>query len=190
MYRTRVLLLGIAVGVLLMGAGCGARDAAPTAPAPAPTFIEPELPPLPDASSAPIAPPTPADAVPTTPLPLPVEQPGNATAPPRAVDAPPLPLPPEAEAPAPRTIAITAKQWEFVPSTIRLTRGEPVVLEVTSIDVDHGFSAPDLGINEHLSPGGIARIAITPQKIGTFPMSCNIFCGAGHGTMRGSIVVE
>ena len=47
----------------------------------------------------------------------------------------------------PRAITITAKRFEFVPSTITLKKGETVKLVVTSQDVTHGLFLRPLKID-------------------------------------------
>jgi cytochrome c oxidase subunit 2 len=89
-----------------------------------------------------------------------------------------------------RTITITAKRFEFVPSTITLKKGETVKLLVTSEDVTHGFFLRPLKIDTDLVPGQTQEIAVTPQSAGTFTAICHHFCGAGHGGMKLTIVVE
>ena len=89
-----------------------------------------------------------------------------------------------------RTIAITAKRFEFVPSTITLKKGETVKLVVTSEDVTHGFFLRTLKIDTDLVPGETQQISVTPQTAGTFTAICHHFCGAGHGNMKLTVVVE
>lgn len=182
-------MIGMPLGMLvLLGAGCGTRDTSPALATPA--FEQPAaLPPIP---GGPAAPPRTTDAIPT--LPLPGTNIVTPTLPPiPGIATPPAPAThpaPATPTPQPRTIAVTAKTWAFEPSTIRLTKGETVILEVTSVDVDHGLLIPALNVSEKLTPGSTTRITVMPQEIGTFPMICNVFCGAGHKDMRGSIVVE
>lgn len=38
-------------------------------------------------------------------------------------------------------------------------------------------------------PGNVAKIRVVPDKAGTFTFLCDIFCGAGHETMNGTITV-
>jgi cytochrome c oxidase subunit 2 len=90
----------------------------------------------------------------------------------------------------PRTIAITAKRFEFVPPTITLKKGETVKLVVTSEDVTHGFFLRPLKIDTDLTPGETQQINVTPQSAGTFTAICHHFCGAGHGNMKLTVVVE
>ena len=61
-------------------------------------------------------------------------------------------VPAQAQDPAgaPRAIVITAKRFEFVPSTITLKKGETVKLVVTSEDVTHGLFIRPLKIDTDL----------------------------------------
>ncbi len=90
----------------------------------------------------------------------------------------------------PRAIVITAKRFEFVPSTITLKIGETVKLIVTSEDVTHGFFLRPLKIDTDLTPGETQQITVTPQTAGTFTAICHHFCGSGHGGMKLTVVVE
>jgi len=95
-----------------------------------------------------------------------------------------------ADAEEPRAIVITAKRFEFVPSTIMLKKGETVKLVVTSEDVTHGLFIRPLKIDTDLTPGETQQISVTPQTAGTFTAICHHFCGAGHGNMKLTVVVE
>ena len=90
----------------------------------------------------------------------------------------------------PRVIAITAKRFEFVPSTITLKKGETVKLVVKSEDVTHGLFLRGLKIDTDLTPGETQQITVTPQVAGTFTAICHHFCGSGHGGMKLTVVVE
>ena len=90
----------------------------------------------------------------------------------------------------PRVVAITAKRFEFVPSTINLKKGETVKLVVTSEDVTHGLFLRGLKIDTDLTPGETQQITVTPQTAGTFTAICHQFCGTGHGGMKLTVVVE
>jgi cytochrome c oxidase subunit II len=89
-----------------------------------------------------------------------------------------------------RVIKITAKKFEYNPNVIKIKKGVPVVLELTSLDRLHGFNCPGLKIRSDINPGKIARVKFTPVKSGTFPFFCDVFCGGGHEDMNGKIIVE
>lgn len=85
---------------------------------------------------------------------------------------------------------ITAKQFEFTPSTIEVNKGDKVRLIVTSVDVPHGIAIPEYGINQRLEPGKPETIEFTADKVGTFTAYCSVVCGSGHKSMKGQIIVK
>ena len=87
-------------------------------------------------------------------------------------------------------IQMTAKKYEFSPSTIRVKTGEAVKLTITSLDHDHGFKIEALHINQKLPKGQPVTVEFTPMQAGTFPFECSHFCGLGHGKMKGQLIVE
>ena len=89
-----------------------------------------------------------------------------------------------------KVIPVTAERFKFTPALIELKVGQPVVLEFTSLDRKHGFQVPDLKIDEIVEPGKVTRVRIVPDKAGTFPFHCDVFCGSGHESMEGEIVVK
>ena len=89
-----------------------------------------------------------------------------------------------------RTVDITAKRFEFVPSTLTLKRGETVRLRVTSEDVTHGLFLRPLKIDTDIVPGEVREVTVTPQVAGTFTAICHHFCGAQHGNMKLTVIVE
>ena len=85
---------------------------------------------------------------------------------------------------------VTANQWEFTPSTITVNKGDTVKLKITSVDVTHGFTLPDFGINEVLGPGKDVHVEFVADKTGTFSFWCSVPCGSGHSGMRGQLIVK
>lgn len=101
------------------------------------------------------------------------------------------------QAPAPASslkIEVTGHQWwwEFrypelgviTANEIRLPRGRPVHLEMTSADVIHSFWLPRLGGKRDVIPGRKTHLWFTPDSAGTFPGQCAEFCGTSHANMR------
>jgi len=95
----------------------------------------------------------------------------------------------KAKAPG-RQISVVMKKYEIQPAVIRVKSGEPVELDVTTADVQHGLDVPDLGIKESVQPGRTTRITFTPQKKGQFKVLCGVICGPHHEDMMGKLVVE
>jgi heme/copper-type cytochrome/quinol oxidase subunit 2 len=74
---------------------------------------------------------------------------------------------------------------------IEVSRGDVVVLKLTSSDVLHGFSLKDFGIylTDGIKPGKATYVTFTADKVGTFTFSCNAICGGMHQNMQGTIIV-
>jgi cytochrome c oxidase subunit II len=89
-----------------------------------------------------------------------------------------------------RVVRITAKRFEYSPASISLKKGEPVVLELVSLDRVHGFNAPDFKLRSDVKPNEITRLEFTPDRAGTFEFHCDVFCGSGHEDMSGEFVVH
>jgi|ERR1051325_5043382 cytochrome c oxidase subunit 2 len=87
-------------------------------------------------------------------------------------------------------VKVVAKKFDYTPGTIKLKKGAPVTLELTSADVVMGFNAPDFKVRADVVPGKTVRIRIVPDKTGTFTFFCDVFCGSGHEEMSGVIEVE
>jgi cytochrome c oxidase subunit 2 len=57
-------------------------------------------------------------------------------------------------------------------------------------DVIHSFWVPEWRIKKDNVPGITTDALITPDRTGTFQLICTELCGAGHTTMRATVVVQ
>ena len=87
-------------------------------------------------------------------------------------------------------IKMTAKKYEFSPSTIKAKKGDHIKLIITSVDHDHGFKLAAFHIDQKLPKGEAVTVEFTADQAGTFPFECSKFCGLGHGKMKGELIVE
>ena len=87
-------------------------------------------------------------------------------------------------------VEITAKRFAFSPDKITLKKGQTAKLRLHSEDVTHGFFLRALKLDETIPAGQTAEATVTPQTAGTFTTICDHFCGANHGNMNMTIVVE
>ena len=101
-----------------------------------------------------------------------------------------LPVTRSAGADMPRVVEIVAKRFQFTPDEVVLKKDEPVILRLTSQDVTHGFYMKKLGIDATIEPGRTTDVELTPREAGRFLTICDHFCGAGHGNMKMTLVVE
>ncbi len=97
-------------------------------------------------------------------------------------------------APAPigarKEFIITAKQWSFSPSIIKVKKGDLVVLKLKTVDVAHTYSIAEFGVNAEIKPGKTTVVEFTADKVGAFTSACKIYCGVGHVGMKGTLIVE
>ena len=91
--------------------------------------------------------------------------------------------------PAEQVIEMTARRFEYTPSEITVKAGVPVLLKIRSIDFVHGFSLPALQLRADLPPGQVTEVRFTAPQAGVLPFLCDNFCGEGHETMNGRVVV-
>lgn len=83
-----------------------------------------------------------------------------------------------------------ARAWSFAPTEIRVPAGSEVTFVATTPDVLHGFHIEGTRLNLMLIPGQVTRNSHTFDQPGEFLILCHEFCGSGHHTMAGKIVVE
>jgi cytochrome c oxidase subunit 2 len=88
-----------------------------------------------------------------------------------------------------RVIKIIARKFAFVPIEIRVKKGEAVVLQFTAPEVPMGFSLPDFAVRADIVPGKVVKLQLAPDKAGSFPFLCDVFCGSGHEDMSGMLIV-
>jgi cytochrome c oxidase subunit 2 len=67
--------------------------------------------------------------------------------------------------------------------------GESVLFNIHSKDVIHAFWVPAFRIQEDAVPGITTHWRVTPTRLGSYPVVCNLLCGLGHSLMRSTIHV-
>jgi heme/copper-type cytochrome/quinol oxidase subunit 2 len=86
-------------------------------------------------------------------------------------------------------IDMKAMKFRFTPDTIRVKAGTPVELHIVSQDTTHGIRIEGLQINEKLKVGEETVVRFTPTETGRYDFACSVFCGSGHRSMRGELIV-
>lgn len=85
-------------------------------------------------------------------------------------------------------IYLTAMMFSWYP-ILQLQAGKEYTLHISSADVNHGFSLFPLNVNFQIVPGFDYALKVTPTAAGDFRIICNEFCGIGHHTMVGRMIV-
>jgi cytochrome c oxidase subunit II len=100
-------------------------------------------------------------------------------------------------------VAVTAQQfaWTFeYPSSVThgapvhatqlyLPINESVRFGLHSKDVIHAFWIPAFRLQEDVVPGITVHYRATPDRLGSYPIVCNLLCGIGHSLMRSQVHV-
>jgi cytochrome c oxidase subunit 2 len=106
-----------------------------------------------------------------------------------------------------KVIEVSAKKYEYTPSSIHVKQGMKVQLRITATDHTHGFKmeafsdgsdkkgSPGLAFTSpqdcwKIEKGQSATIEFVAQTSGTYSFKCCIRCGLGHGGMKGQLVVD
>jgi heme/copper-type cytochrome/quinol oxidase subunit 2 len=103
-----------------------------------------------------------------------------------------------------QVINVTAKKYEFNPSSIRVKAGARVQLKITATDHAHGFSmkgtadgSNKTGLHfstpnacQKIEEGQTATVEFVAQLPGTYPFRCCVHCGWHHRSMKGVLIVE
>ena len=90
-----------------------------------------------------------------------------------------------------KEIDVSAKKYEFTPAEIEVPVNTLVRLHLKATDKEHGFelkSVKDSCVK--FKPGAPATLEFYADKAGEREFSCCKFCGMGHGTMKGKLMVK
>lgn len=89
--------------------------------------------------------------------------------------------------------------WEFkypngldVTNDLRVPAGQPVLFDITSADVIHGFYIPAVRVQQDALPGRQTQFWMEADSsdIGKqYPVPCDQFCGVGHSKMHATLTV-
>lgn len=89
-----------------------------------------------------------------------------------------------------KEFSMMADEFEFSPRTIIVNEGDTVILHIESLDVEHGIAIPQFGVSQTLPVGEIVSVEFVADKAGTYTFFCNVYCGADHRSMKGTLIVE
>jgi heme/copper-type cytochrome/quinol oxidase subunit 2 len=106
-----------------------------------------------------------------------------------------------------KVIEMTAKKYEYSPNELHVKKGTRVQLKIHALDRTHGFKiGPYPEGADQSGPPGLRfdpaqdnwkiekdqerAIQFVAERVGTYPFKCSVFCGLGHGGMKGKLIVE
>jgi cytochrome c oxidase subunit 2 len=68
---------------------------------------------------------------------------------------------------------------------LNLPVGKPIILHLSSKDVIHSFSLPQMRVKQDAVPGMSIPLWFTATETGDWEINCSQLCGLGHYRMRG-----
>ncbi|MFQ5952915.1 MAG: cupredoxin domain-containing protein [Candidatus Omnitrophota bacterium] len=89
-------------------------------------------------------------------------------------------------------IAREPNNGNWYPRQIKVPLGKEVRLYIRNIEtVSHGFAIPDFEVAiDEIKAGNVEVVRFTPDKKGTFPFMCTVWCSERHMEMNGELIVE
>ena len=87
-------------------------------------------------------------------------------------------------------VAIAIRDNGFAPAEVQVPAGSTVTFTVASVDVTHGMAVQGTALNLTLIPGYVAEATTTFPSPGSYLIVCHEYCGIGHQTMYGRVVVQ
>ena len=89
-------------------------------------------------------------------------------------------------------IARAPEHGNWYPQKFKLAYGKEARILIRNIEtVSHGFAIPDFGVAiAEIKAGHAEVVKFTPDKKGTFPFMCTVWCSERHMQMRGELIVE
>lgn len=93
---------------------------------------------------------------------------------------------------SPKVIKVSAERFAFTPSEIMVEKGTVIEFHLTSEDTDHGFRiiGTDVDVAIPKRRRGETIVRYTADTAGRFVIECSRPCGAGHTSMRATLIVK
>lgn len=93
------------------------------------------------------------------------------------------------------TVDLTARAPDnggWYPPTVTVPYGKEVNILIRNIEtVSHGFALPAFGVSvSEIKAGEVVAVRFTPDKEGTFPFMCTVWCSERHLEMTGELIVK
>lgn len=89
-------------------------------------------------------------------------------------------------------IARAPEHGNWYPKKFTVPFNKEVKILIRNIEtVTHGFAIPDLNVSVgEIKAGEVQVVTFTPDKKGTFPFMCTVWCSTRHMEMNGELTVE
>jgi len=79
---------------------------------------------------------------------------------------------------------------QFANVTIKVHKGDSVIIHITALDVTHGFGIQEYNVFTSIPVGQTVTVEFVANQAGKFLFYCTAFCGTGHPRHTGILIVE
>lgn len=94
-------------------------------------------------------------------------------------------------------VKVTGQMWKWSfeyanglrTDTLYVPKDKPVLLNLTSLDVNHSFYVPAYRFKMDVFPNKETEIWFLPDELGDFDIACAEYCGLRHSYMYSKVVV-
>jgi len=86
-------------------------------------------------------------------------------------------------------VYILAQNYHFGKFTLELEKGKTYQLKLAAKEMKHAIVVRELRLQNRIKVGEIKTIEFIPTTAGSFDVVCGEFCGIGHASMVGKIIV-
>lgn len=87
-------------------------------------------------------------------------------------------------------VTMIAQAWSFNPSEVKVPAGSTVSFNITSRDVVHGLQIQKTDVNIMVMPGQSTSATVRFDHSGEYWFICHEYCGVGHQSMFGKVIVQ
>lgn len=94
------------------------------------------------------------------------------------------------------TVTAQARMWSWnfsyangrTSPTLVVPVGRPVLVQLVSSDVLHGFFIPAFRVKRDVVPGMENHVWFVADRPGSYDLFCSVYCGTGHAAMTTTVV--
>lgn len=86
-------------------------------------------------------------------------------------------------------VYMLTRNYDFGKFTLELQKGKTYQLKLAAKEMRHAIVIHELRLQNRIKVGEIKTIELIPKKAGTFDVICGEWCGIGHASMVGRIII-
>lgn len=86
-----------------------------------------------------------------------------------------------------QSVVLKATNFQYDQAEYHVKKGQPVTITLDNSQGVHGAAIKEFNVKLDNSN---KTFTFTPDKTGSFPITCSIMCGNGHANMKSTLIVD